>query len=593
MATQPTNASGQPILVLSDLTVDFEDYRTQINNYLSTGDAWAGTLTTQTSSTLVDLASTIGAFQTTRIYRATEDAFPETALSDSAIRSIAQMQGLRMSRYLPATITVTLTSTDTVSIPSLTQFTVGSYYYFSRLQFTLVANVPQVVTLSEGTIVNYAANGLGTNLQTWVSTEDSFVISDQDVQVAINNIIISKAYGGLWNYPNLPAYGDSTMSDGRLLVQFGNATFGSVPQVNDVVIFTYPITSGLSGNNQNILGKTLTAIGFSDVTGTVLTNPSGGANDKPVLAYKNLTAGSFGTYSSAVTKSQYNALVNTYPGIVDAITQSQREINPLDPKWMNIIRVSGLTTSPWTTAQQQEFVAYMQTVTMYAPYFIWQDAIPVPNDVSVNVFAFNTVVLGDIQAVTTTAIQNLFAAKPGVLLTNYYISDIIETIMAASPGKISYVNVLNPTGPMIVTSPSSPVLTITQVAGGGILSSSVYAYAISTTIASGETGVPTNWAFTTINGSLYGTSLNWVAVPNAVSYNIYGRISGGLGLIATVPAGTTTFTDNGTIVPTGGAPSTIASVPIRYNTLRNLSVNVYYAERQNQISSNTPTRNNI
>lgn len=587
MATNPNQ------LVLSDLTVEYSDFVDQFNTFLQNQAVWQGTLTTQTSQTLVGLGASIGTFQTTRIYRATEDAFPETALSDDAIRSTAQMQGLRMTRFLPAAITATVVAPADISIPALTQFTVGGSYYFARQQFTLLANTPQVVTLFEGSVIRYSTQGLGTDLQAWISSEDSFTVSDQDVQVTVNNVIIPKAFGGLWNYDNQPAYSDLTLADGRLLVQFGNAQFGTIPQINDTVIISYPITQGAAGNNQTLAGKVISVSGFSSITGTVLTNPTGGANDKPVIAYKNVASGSFGTYSSAVTRSQYVALVGTYPGIVDAVTQAQREINPMNLQYMNVIRVSGLTTSPWTTAQIQAFVAYMQTITMYAPYFIWQDAIAVPNDVHVAIYCFNSVILGDIQVASQAAIQQLFAPKPGVLLTNYYGSDLIETILAASPGLISYVEVITPTGAMIVTAPVSPQLTLTQIAGGGSLGPLVYAYAISTVIASGEEGPPTNWAFSTVSGTqdIYGIQLNWVPVANAVTYHVWGRSAGGLGLLASIPAGTTSFLDNGSVTPSGGPPNTIPNVPIRYNSLRNLTVDVFYAERQQRMD-NQPYRGN-
>jgi hypothetical protein len=80
-------------------------------------------------------------------------------------------------------------------------------------------------------------------------------------------------------------------------------------------------------------------------------------------------------------------------------------------------------------------------------------------------------------------------------------------------------------------------------------------------------------------------------VSNAASYQIWGRSAEvGIGLLANIPAGTLTFTDNGSITPGTPLNSSIANVPIRYNSLGSLTVNVYYAERQQRYDSSDPTR---
>jgi hypothetical protein len=594
------------ILVLSDLTADVDDFVNQMQNALVTKPTWIGNLTTQTSETLIELVSSVGAFAQGRIIREAEDAFSETAQADNAIRSITIMQGLRMARFLPASAPATLTSPVAVALPPMTQFSSAGNYFFNRDQIVLDSNVAQAVTLFEGQIFSYQLSGLGTDRQTFVGSQDGFVVSDRDVIVQVNGTILPKAYGGLWNYDGVPGYADLTLSDGRLLLQFGNSggssaqfgnlqQFGTIPQKNDVVTITYPVTKGASGNNLTTSGKPVSVTGFPLITGTFAANPEGGANDNPVIAYKNVAAGGFGTYQSAVTKSQYQATMATYPGIVDVVTQAQREINPNDLRWMNVVRVSGLTASPWSQQQVQDFLSYAQTVTMYAVYLLWQDPIPVPRDVDISVFVFNSAVPSQVESNVTTAIQNLFAPRPGLLMTNFYVSDLVEAAVESSAGQISYVIVNEPTGSMVVTAPESPEITYTIVPGGGSLGPLVYAYSISTTLTTGEVGVPTNWVFPQIStlGNTNAITLTWPAVFGAATYTVWGRdpdTSADLGILATVPATTLTFTDNGTIVPTGGPPTTVADYPIRYNSLNSLNVTVDYAARQQRIDTTNPTR---
>jgi hypothetical protein len=605
-----TTSTPAITLTLSDLTADVNQFASQFELYLQQNPTWVGNLTTQTSQTLIELISTVGAFAQARIIREAEDAFAETAQSDSAVAAITTMQGLRMTRYLPANMQVTFTSPTVVSFPPYSQFNCAGNYFFNQTQITIDPSTPSTntVTLWEGKISAYAMSGLGTERQTFVSQEDSYVISDRDVQVQVNGIIIPKAYGGLWSFDGLPGYADITTSDGRLLLQFGNLggntaqfgetnQFGTIPSVNDAVVVTYPVTQGAAGNNLNTSGLGVTITGFPLVTGVALANPSGGANNNPIIAYKNVASGGFGTYQSAVTKSQYVATIATYPGIIDAVTQAQREIDPGDVRWMNVIRVSALTSPQWLMATNaadiNEFTSYCQTVSMYSTYFLWQDPIAVPQTVDMDIYIFNSAIPEQVQTAIQTAITNLFAPRPGLMMTNFYPSDLIEAAFNASPGAISYINVNAPTGPMIVTAPASPVPTYTLIDAGGTLGQGVYAYGISTIDTSGEEGTPVNWVFPQITATTnaYQVQLNWPAVENAQTYKVWGRNADvGIGLLATLPSTTLTWTDNGSVTPGEPLNSSIANVPIRYNSLGSLTVNVYYADRQQRYDSSDPTR---
>ncbi|MDN3069175.1 hypothetical protein, partial [Enterococcus faecalis] len=156
-------------------------------------------------------------------------------------------------------------------------------------------------------------------------------------------------------------------------------------------------------------------------------------NANPVVSYKNVASGGFGTYQSAVTKSQYQSIIATYPGILDVMTQAQREIDPSDYRWMNVVRVSALTASPWTQAQIQDFLNYCQKVTMYSTYFIWQDPIAIARNVALDVYAFNSANLLQVQQSVEQVIQTLFSKRPGLLMTNFYISDLVNAAMKSNP----------------------------------------------------------------------------------------------------------------------------------------------------------------
>src|SRR5690606_28456159 len=105
---------------------------------------------------------------------------------------------------------------------------------------------------------------------------------------------------------------------------------------------------------------------------------------------------------------------------------------------------------------------------MYAPRFIFVDAIQVPRDIIIELYCFNTAVLSSVTAQAEEAVRQLFEPKPGLLMTNFYESDLDTVCKQAVPGAISYVRVVQPES-MVVTAPESPTLAYTVLAGGGTL----------------------------------------------------------------------------------------------------------------------------
>jgi len=203
------------------------------------------------------------------------------------------------------------------------------------------------------------------------------------------------------------------------------------------------------------------------------------------------------------------------------------------------------------------------------------------------------VVPTQVQQNSIQAITNLFAPRPGILMTNLFVSDLIEVIANASPGLVSYIQVNAPTGSMIVTAPESPQITYTITDGGGTLGPGVYAYSVSTNLSNGDIGFPTSWTFPQVIGNTnsFQISLTWPAVVNAVEYQVWGRSAEAtIGLLATISAGQPlAFTDNGSITP-GVAPPDSADFPIRYNSLNSLNISVEISDRQQRPFGTDPTR---
>ena len=572
------------LIALDALSVDQEQFVAQFQAALALRGTWSTGLTTQTSQTLIELVSAMGTYLTGRMVRMKEDAYPETAQSDGAIRAIANMQGLRLSRKLPVTVQAQLTSINNLSISPYTEFSGAGSTWFSDQQIELIAGIPRNLVLKQGSVRTVFASGLGTDLQTWVAQEDGFAVSDQDVQVSIGGLILFKTFGGLWNYSGTGAYADRTLSDGRMMIQFGSQGYGSVPLTSETIKIVYALTDGSVASGLNTLGAKITIASVPTITGVFLASPSGGADEKDALVYKNFAAGTFGTFGSAVTKSQYASIANSYPGVIDSITLAQRETNPQDLRLMNVVQVSALTTSPLAQTDIDQYIKYLQRYTMYSTRFQWQPPLPVDVVVDLTVHCYNSVSsLENVTAKTRSAVTKLFSGRPGILGTDFYISDLVETAYNASPNQISHVEVNLPTRPMRVANPAGPVLTFSL--GTGTLPPLSYAYAVSADEASPivgiDRGIPNNWVYPLLTAT-GGVTLSWVASPNVIAYNVWGRRSGAFQILSVLPGTATSFTDTGAIADPATQTPFPPAVAIRYNRLlsANLTVRSVYADRQ-------------
>jgi len=563
-------------LNLSNVQPDFDVILAQLEAELTTTDAWRGLVETQTGQQLLRMLSAIGAFSQAKIRRNFQDAFPETVVSDRAAYSLAQSQGIRLPRKLPAQVTVTLTSAGiTQTVPAYSVFQGAGTFFFNRTAIFLTSNVPQVVTLYQGIVHTTSMQGLGQDYSLFVSEEKNFTVSDQDVHVLVNTTELTRATDGMWTLVGVAGFVDRTHPDGALLIEFGNADYGKVPGVNETVTITYCTTAGSSGNSLNTVNKVVHATGLTGVTGTITSQATGGSDEKSPLLFKNIAAPTFGAFGSAVTRPQYLTTASNYSGIVDVITFSQREVNPYSLEWMNLIKIVPLTSSVWSTGQKNDYLSYMQDHGMFAPRFFWEDPTPVPINVTVNIYCYNWSNSTTVKANVQTAIQTFLAPKAGILNFDVYMSDLISVVQAADPG-VEYCQLINPTSDTILSGKPADAPVLLSPVGPGSLVAGVYYYAISFTTAA---GVITTKNFANITTtSTAGIQVSWTAIPDATGYKVYGRNAAGIGLLATLGSGVTTWNDDGSVA-IGAAPPTQNTVPVRYPQLGTLTVVDHYSTR--------------
>lgn len=573
------------INLLSTTAPDYEDIRAQLQAKLADKSSWKGLLPTQTGQTLIDFIATVGALNNLKAMRYAQDSFAETAMSDRALYAIADMQGLRLTRKKAAEIDVTFSYTktvggdpDTVTLPAFTQFQGAGTYWYTNQSYVCTTGGSVPITLRQGYIVDIGLPGLGSDYQTFISVEKGFVVADDDVYVWIGSTSLTKTSAGLWLYKGQEAFLDRTTPSGQLRIQFGNETYGSKPLTTDDVRIVYAVTSGFDGNSVNVDGAKVSQVNniIAGVSYTIDSIPTGGANEQDARVFKRVSSSNFGNFGSAVTRAQYVATALEYPGIVDAKTFAQRELDPTDVTLMNTVKVVPITTSPWNTTQKNNYLQALQDKTMYSTRFYWKDPTAVNRTVSLRLFCYSWASLSQCESDARTAVTELMAPKQGILGYDHAISDIIDVVLKSNTG-IEFVDVITPTQDMQVSGRPMPAPTL-QEQGSGTLVAGSYVYSVFATDTFGNTA-PVNFATITITGTLNSIRVAWNSYPGANSYSVVGRIGGSLGIIATVASTVLSYIDTGAVTPDGDLP-TQAQYPVLYNKLTSVTADAEYSQRR-------------
>lgn len=96
--------------------------------------------------------------------------------------------------------------------------------------------------------------------------------------------------------------------------------------------------------------------------------------------------------------------------------------------------------------------------------------------------------------------------------------------------------------------------------GGSLVSGTPYGYRVTARVGATETLATATVTSQTTSGSAGSITVYWLPVAGATDYRVYGRTPGSEQLIATVTAPSTSFTDTGSVTPSGALPTTTGFV---------------------------------
>ncbi len=569
-----------------------------------TRTTWSDILADSTGTALLEWIAGNTTFSIFASERSLQEAFPGTARLKSSLFETMRLLGVRLTRKAPASCTVQITKpADGIAyaIPAYSVFASPQGPLFNRSAIIFnTTQITQTATLYKGTVKNISMNGNGTPFQTFVSSDSAFTISDQDVAVTINGSTIPVVTDGLWHYTStinsssgvntqnipLPAVQDRTTKLGQLELNFGNNSYGTLPTTGQTVQITYATCNGVLDNNSSFTG-TLINYGVPNyLTIAATTGLSGGADEQNPLTYQRVGPALFAAFDRAVNADEYNAVAATYPGVLDAQISGQGVVAPTVIHYMNALRTSLLTATPWTATEFANFVTWMSTRSMGNMNFYRVDPVAVPYTISVSIFCNSTSDLPQAQINATDALTTYTALGPGSIGRTIYTSQITEALFN-SDTSILYSKLANPLVDL-ATSFGLTDISAVEVAPGnsvggtyvtyymtGISAYSPYASSVSATanVASGES-LPIAVSYTVEPSGNTNVKVSWDAVGGYAYIRVYATRGTGqpVGLIDQIPGTQNYFIDTWSVPSTGIVPPQVDSFGIFYPECTSITV---------------------
>lgn len=332
---------------LSTLRPDYDATITALQGLLSDQTAWTDKFPGGIGQTVVGMLSGLTAYQQHEIERFFTEAFPDTALADRSIFTVARMLGIRLRRRISPSITVSLVRPNAVDYLVVPAWTIWSSENVgeSFVNVTPIVFDPNEFTVTTvlyaGTVRTASQQMTGQPFaRVIVSGSEPFSVSDQHLEFTVNRLLWQPVQNGLWNYgPTSQVAVDSTLGNGDLELRFGNDVYGKMPRNGDIVTVKWLDTKG-TRSKISITGTQLTT--GMDITANVLGKTTVGGDEHSSTFYRVMGPNLFTSNGQATTVDEYRAIGLTYPGIVDLAVIPQRDLDPYDLRLMNVIHMCPL-----------------------------------------------------------------------------------------------------------------------------------------------------------------------------------------------------------------------------------------------------------
>lgn len=290
-------------------------------------ELWTDFFESNLGRVMMELIAYVGDILSFSIDRVAQEVNLSTAKRRSSALRFASSVGYRPSGPTSASVDINVTDFDG-GTPTTTQITIvagtrvsaGSTVFETQQDFVFPIGTTDVTfAVVEGTPQTDQFTGTGTPNQQYTTSNGD--VADGSWEVLVNGVLWEETANLLLNQSD-DVYVIEYDSQDRLIVRFGDGTYGNIPADGDTIEINYRTTVGEDGNiagsaiNQQITGisglaPTSTSIRLS------VTNPtaaSGGSNRETLAHIKRFIPLFTKTVDKAITKADFDTLANEFSG---------------------------------------------------------------------------------------------------------------------------------------------------------------------------------------------------------------------------------------------------------------------------------------
>lgn len=315
---------------------DFDALVIQLQNLVKAKASWKDTYRSGTGQQLIEAFCYIENLVNYMINRRAEESTILTAKLKSSIVNLVKLINYLPKRQTSAIgyirFTISAASSKIVYIPKYTECqTANGRKYTTNEESAINPGNTFVDVLSiqgELTEVNFVSDG---------TTDQEFNISDIDVEnsadtnnpslrILIDNEEWTPVTSFIESISSSKHYTVTQNTDDTITIRFGNGIKGAIPTSGETIIVKYIKTDGIDGNvyntdNVTTLNNTIYNEDNEAVSNITVTNPGlflGGddAETAEEIAYEAPRV--FATGDRAVTKDDFMAILDNYPGVADS-----------------------------------------------------------------------------------------------------------------------------------------------------------------------------------------------------------------------------------------------------------------------------------
>lgn len=329
---------------LSRVGVGYQEIKEELENVLKNNNVISKTYPGDAFNFFLELSAGLATMLGYKIDFNFRNSFIPTLHSRGAAYALASTLGYIPRRRQPATVRVRFEGN--VSVPAETLFTIDGRTWINLQGFTLSSGVPVEVDLIQARPVREEFSGNGRPFQSFVLSYGPEVVNDS-IYVSVDSQAWTRADSFLDELSTKRIYLERYYYNGKLIIIFGDGSYGETPSSGSRIVVSYRITDGEEANmipTGQEVSHSLPLSSGQFLNGITITSSSGGAEEDTVEDIKFIAPRLFAAAGRAVRRSDYVAhlLKNSQIGSAGVIGEYEmtKEAGFSSHRFMNRVRAS-------------------------------------------------------------------------------------------------------------------------------------------------------------------------------------------------------------------------------------------------------------